>query len=96
MGKMIHLTSIMLLLAVAPAVPMAPAQANSGAVNFCQTEILPTLPTANLGECVSYILTSPEGFATHYCDAQLENNPDFFLDFESFADCVRWAHEQVG
>lgn len=95
MNKMVRLSSIMLLMTVAPAVPTAPAQANPAVVNFCKTEILPTLPTANLGECVSYILTSEEGFATHYCDAELENNPDFFLDFESFADCVRWAHEAV-
>ena len=95
MDKTIRLASIMPLLTVAPAIPMAPAQANPGVVNFCKTEILPTVPTANLGECISYILTSAEGFATHYCDSELENNPDFFLDFEFFADCVRWAHEQV-
>ncbi len=54
MDKTIRLASIMPLLTVAPAIPMAPAQANPGVVNFCKTEILPTVPTANLGECISY------------------------------------------
>ena len=56
MDKTIRLASIMPLLTVAPAIPMAPAQANPGVVNFCKTEILPTVPTANLGECVLHEL----------------------------------------
>jgi hypothetical protein len=70
--------------------PVTSGNGNSGTPAFCGAEILPTVPQANLGECVSYGTTSDEGFASHMCDALREIHPDVFYSlYDSFSECVR-------
>jgi hypothetical protein len=87
------------LLTLAATVPTVPANSappdsgKSGAVLFCRS-LLPDLPTANLGECVSYVIVNENGFPAHDCDAFLENEPElFYLFYESYSDCVRSARQ---
>ena len=61
--------------------------------DFCLNVVLPLLPGASLGECVSYSLTfGTYGYAQHECDAARELDPDFDLDFGSYANCVHLLH----
>lgn len=73
----------------APVLSAPPESGKSGAVAFCRT-LLPGIPEANLGECVSYVIVNENGFPSHDCDAFLEINPDlFYLIYDSYSDCVR-------
>ena len=61
--------------------------------DFCLNVVLPLLPTANLGECVSYSLTyGTYGYAQHECDAARELDPDFDINFGTYANCVHLLH----
>jgi len=70
--------------------PQPSGNGNSGVAEFCASEVLPLLPLANLGECVGYVLTSEQGFASHDCDAFREIEPDlFYTIYDSYSECVR-------
>ena len=88
-----HFIALLVLTAgtiATPALPAPPHSGKSGAVEFCQNVILPNVPTANLGECVSYVIVNENGFPSHDCDAFIENDPDlFFQIYDSYSDCVR-------
>ncbi|GAA4725000.1 hypothetical protein H9L13_12525 [Sphingomonas lutea] len=87
-----HFTALFVLVAgtlATPALPAPPESGKSGAVEFCRS-LLPSLPSANLGECVSYVIVNENGFPSHDCDAFLEINPAlFYLFYDSYSDCVR-------
>src|SRR5689334_21367565 len=58
--------------------------------DFCLNVVLPLRPTASLGQCVSYSVTyGTYGYAQHECDAARELDPDFDIDFGTYANCVR-------
>ncbi|HVH48885.1 MAG TPA: hypothetical protein VM760_03275 [Sphingomicrobium sp.] len=75
----------------APALASPPEDpGKSGAVDFCAEVVLPNVPSANLGECVSILLVSTNGYPAHECDAFLEIAPDvFYTVYDSYSDCVR-------
>jgi hypothetical protein len=78
----------------APLVPISTALASPAGVQHCRSDVLPNVPEANLGECVSYNKVSDKGFPAHDCDAFLETAPDiFFLFYDSYSECVRAARE---
>ena len=86
---------------ITPIFPQSAAIASIGGsakpdVDFCRDVVLPQVPAANLGECVSYSETDyncDAGFATHDCDAFLEGDPvGFYLTYDSFNQCVRENH----
>jgi hypothetical protein len=92
-------TGLKLLLAAAlcamPAdVALADPPADQGIgywLDFCRTVVLPSLPLANLGECVGYAASfSTPGYPAHECDSFLEIDPETFFEvFDSYSDCVR-------
>ena len=66
------------------------------AVRACREFLLPFVPEANLGECVSYVQNfGTQGFPAHFCDAERETNPDFDLIFDSYSECVRLIRAQI-
>lgn len=87
-----HLIALLALVSgtyAAPALPAPPESGKSGAVLLCQS-LLPDIPEANLGECVSFVIVDENGFPAHDCDAFLEIEPDlFYLIYDSYSDCVR-------
>jgi hypothetical protein len=62
--------------------------------DFCRNVVLPMFyPIGNLGECVSFSLTfGTYGYAQHECDAARDLDPDFDIDFGSYANCVHLLH----
>ncbi len=84
------------LLAIsATAVAAAPAASSAHPANrqvqdFCHALIASgTYPTLNLGECVSFNVTSDQGFVTKFCDFLRETDGYADYGFTSFSDCVR-------
>jgi hypothetical protein len=68
----------------------SPSPRANGAVADCAIDVLPNIPQANLGECVSYSIIPNHAFSTHDCDAFLEIEPEaFYLVFDSYSQCVR-------
>ncbi len=64
--------------------------ANAGLLQFCQELIASGLyPTASLGECMSFNLTSDSGFKAHFCDLLRETDGYADFGFTSFSDCIR-------
>ncbi len=62
----------------------------TGLVSLCSTVVLPNVPQANLGECVSYSRASDAGFPSHQCDVLREIYPDVLETlFGTYSDCVR-------
>lgn len=88
-------TALLLGAMASPAIAADPAPVTSGSGRSyhptdCGIYVLPTTPQANLGECVSYDNSSDMGFASHYCDAFLEIQPDlFYTVYDSRSQCVR-------
>jgi|KBSSwiStaDraftv2_1062776.scaffolds.fasta_scaffold3283139_1 hypothetical protein len=92
-----HLAACSLLLASFAGSP-ASAGANDGPpattsyVDHCN-DVIVNRPEATLGECVSFNITrevSDQGNVSHWCDLLEESFPDdFYLEFNSHADCVR-------
>lgn len=81
-----------------PSTALAGPSGNFGEVvqesrDFCLNVVLPLIPTASLGECVSFSLTyGTYGYAQHECDAARELDPDFDIDFGTYANCVHLLH----
>jgi hypothetical protein len=68
----------------------SPSGKGNPAVAVCAYEVLPYVPQANLGECVSYSIIPNKAFSTHDCDAWLEIYPDdFYANWDSYSQCVR-------
>ncbi|MEO8547348.1 MAG: hypothetical protein ABI422_03160 [Sphingomicrobium sp.] len=74
----------------ANAKPPPPSSQANPAVAGCETNVLPYVPQANLGECVAYSIIPNHALSTHDCDAFLEIDPaGFYAVFDSYSDCVR-------
>jgi len=93
--KSLKLLSAIALIALPSTALQAAPTDNPGAAtqelrDFCISVVLPLLPDANLGECISYgEAFGKPGFAAHACDTERELNPDFEADFGTYANCVR-------
>lgn len=46
-------------------------------------------PGLSLGECVSFNVTSEQGFVTKFCDFVRESDAYTDYGFDSYSDCVR-------
>jgi len=97
------MTYVNLLVAAAlVAMPSAASQAAPSGNNgedvralqdYCINVVLELFPTASLGECVSFGLTfGTYGYAQHECDVARETDPDFDIDFGTYANCVHLLH----
>jgi len=61
--------------------------------HLCLDVILPVYPPASLGDCISFSLTfGTYGYAEHECIADRELDPDFDLNWGTFANCVHVLH----
>ena len=68
----------------------SPSDKGNPAVALCAYDVLPYVPQATLGECVSYVIIPNKAFSTHDCDAWLEIYPDdFYANWDSYSQCVR-------
>ena len=64
--------------------------ANQQVQNYCYALIASgAYPTLNLGECVSFNVTSEQGFVTKFCDFVRETANYSDYGFTSYSDCVR-------
>ena len=58
--------------------------------DFCRALIASgRFPTANFGECISFNVTSDQGFVTKFCDFVRETADYADYGFTSYSDCVR-------
>ena len=82
----------------AASVPLAPAAAgqadnngaNAGTHAFCTALVESgAFATLNYGECISFNVTSDEGFTAHYCDFLREEGLLGLEGFDSYSDCIR-------
>lgn len=70
--------------------PVTIQQHNPELIEFCYGLMdSGAFPTLNLGECMSFNLTSIPGFTAHFCDFVRESDAYADFGFESYSDCVR-------
>jgi hypothetical protein len=96
--KLIKILAASALAISAASAPLAPAAAsrtdnggaNAGLHEFCTALIESgTFATLNYGECISFNVTSSEGFTAHFCDFLREEDLLGLEGFDSYSDCIR-------
>ena len=95
--RMLTMAALCAACLMTPAAPLAAAArrfqqpgANAELLDFCYGLIASGVyPSLNLGECMSYNLTSDAGFKTHFCDLLRETGPLGDYGYTSYSDCVR-------
>ena len=103
MKRLIATLAAASMFAVAPVIPIAPAQAaadpsssSNPAVDRCKAE-LGLYPDESLGDCIALRTTAPmyfsgtggEGFLAHICSFFMTSEPDvFYTSYDSYNECI--------
>ncbi len=95
---LIKLIAVAVLAGAAASAPMAPVSASATSNNgvnaelheFCTALVESgTFASLNYGECVSFNVTSAQGFTSHFCDFLREEDLLGAEGFVSYSDCIR-------
>lgn len=96
--KLVQILAASALAISSASAPVAPAAAsrtdnggaNAGTHEFCAALIESGIfASLNYGECISFNVTSDEGFTAHFCDMLREEDLLGAEGFDSYSDCIR-------